>query len=323
MASRNPYEVLGVKPDATDAEIRSIYRKLAKQFHPDLNPGNKQAEARFKEIGSAYEIVGDKAKRARFDKGEIDASGAEKPQNPYADYRHYAEADAGERYRGSGFRGAENMSPEDLEDMFSFFSQAGAADAAGTGTRARGGARNFKIRGEDRHYLLTVDFLDAINGASKRLDLPGGKSLDVRIPAGLRDGQILRLSGQGGEGLGGGPAGDALIEVHVAPHPLFRREGDDIYMDLPVTLGEAVLGGKVSVPTADGSVTMSIPVDSNSGRTLRLKGKGAPKPGLKGERGDQYVVLKVMLPEQADAELTAFLKDWAPKHPYDPRGKAR
>ncbi|MGH6981748.1 MAG: J domain-containing protein, partial [Stellaceae bacterium] len=175
----------------------------------------------------------------------------------------------------------------------------------------------------DRHYLLRVEFLDAINGANKRLDLPGGKSLDVRIPAGLRDGQILRLGGQGGEGIGGGPPGDALIEVRVESHPLFRREGDDIQMDLPVTLGEAVLGGKVSVPTADGSVTMSIPANSNSGRTMRLKGKGAPKPGLKGERGDQYVTLKVMLPEQPDAELAAFLKDWAPKHQYDPRGKTR
>ena len=322
MAARNPYEVLGVKPDATDAEIRATYRKLAKQFHPDLNPGNKQAEARFKEIGTAYEIVGDKEKRARFDKGEIDASGAEKPQNPYADYRHYADAEAGERYRGSGFRGAENMSQEDLDDIFSFFSQAGAAGPAG-GARRRGGARNIKMRGEDRHYLLTVDFLGAINGASKRLDLPGGKSLDVKIPAGLRDGQILRLSGQGGEGLGGGPSGDALIEVHVAPHPEFRREGDDIYMDLPVTLGEAVLGGKVAVPTADGSVSMSIPANSNSGRTLRLKGKGAPKPGLKGERGDQYVTLKIVLPDQPDAELAAFLKEWAPAHQYDPRGKTR
>ncbi len=317
MVSRNPYDVLGVKADAKDDEIRTTYRKLAKKFHPDLNPGNKQAEAKFKELSSAYDIIGDKDKRARFDRGEIDASGAEKPQNPYGAYRHYAEADAGERYQGSGFRGAQNMSQEDLDDLFSFFG--GAGQAAGRGAEA--GARQFRMRGEDRHYLLNVDFLDAINGAQKRLDLPGGKSLDVRIPAGLRDGQILRLSGQGGEGLGGGPPGDALIEVHVAPHPLFRREGDDIHMDLPVTLGEAVLGGKVAVPTADGSVTMTIPVNSNSGRALRLKGKGAPKPGLKGERGDQYVTLKVMLPDQPDAELAAFLKEWAPKQSYDPRSK--
>jgi DnaJ-class molecular chaperone len=322
MAARNPYEVLGVKADASDGEIRATYRKLAKKFHPDLNPGNKQAEARFKEIGSAYGIVGDKDKRARFDKGEIDASGAERPPNPYGDYRHYAEAEAGERYRGSGVRGAENMSPEDLEDLFSFFggrAGAGAGGAPGNGA----GAPQFRMRGQDRHYILHVDFLDAINGAKKRLDLPQGKSLDVRIPAGLRDGQILRLEGQGGEGLGGGPPGDALIEVHVTPHPQFRREGDDIHLELPVTLAEAVLGGKVAVPTADGNVTMSIPANSNSGRVLRLKGKGAPKPGLKGERGDQYVTLKVMLPDKPDAALAAFLQDWAPKHQYDPRRTAR
>ena len=318
MAVRNPYDVLDVKPDASEAEIRATYRKLAKKFHPDLNPGNKQAEARFKEIGAAYDIIGDKEKRARFDRGEIDASGTEQPASPYGDYRHYAEADAGERYRGSGFRGAENMSQEDLEDLFSYF--------GGAGRGGRGGGRNgrqFRMRGDDRRYLLQVDFLDAINGAQKRLDLPGGKTLDVRIPAGLRDAQILRLGGQGDPGIGGGPPGDALIEVHVEPHPLFRREGDDIHMELPVTIAEAVLGAKVAVPTVDGSVTMSIPADSNAGRVLRLKGKGAMKPGLKGERGDQYVALKIVLPDPADPELTAFLKDWSPSHRYDPRSKLR
>jgi DnaJ-class molecular chaperone len=317
VALRNPYEVLGVKADASEAEIRTTYRKLAKKFHPDLNPGNKQAEARFKEIGAAYDIVGDKEKRGRFDRGEIDASGTERPQNPYGDYRHYAEADAGERYRGSGFRGAENMSQEDLEDLFSFFGSARG------GRAGNGGGRHFRMRGDDRRYQLRVDFLDAINGAQKRLDLPGGKTLDVRIPAGLRDGQVLRLGGQGDQGVGGGPSGDALIEVHVEPHPLFRREADDIHMELPITIAEAVLGAKVAVPTVDGSVTMSIPADSNAGRVLRLKGKGAPKPGLKGERGDQYVALKIVLPEPADPELTAFLKDWGPTHRYDPRSKLR
>ena len=319
MALRNPYEVLGVKPDASEAQIRTTYRKLAKKFHPDLNPGNKQSEAQFKEISAAYDILGDKEKRERFDRGEIDASGTERPANPYGDYRHYAEADAGERYRGSGFRGAENMSQEDLEDLFSFF---GNAARRGGGAGDRGG-RQFRMRGDDRRYLLQVDFLDAINGGQKRLDLPAGKTLDVRIPAGLRDGQILRLGGQGDPGIGGGPPGDALIEVHVAPHPLFRREGDDIHMELPVTIAEAVLGAKVPVPTVDGSVTVTVPADSNAGRVLRLKGKGAPKPGLKGERGDQYVALKIVLPEPADPELTAFLKNWGPSHSYDPRSKLR
>ena len=312
--ARNPYEVLGVKPTATDAELRSAYRKLAKKFHPDLNPGNKAAEATFKEIGAANDIVGDKDKRGRFDRGEIDASGAEKPASPYGAYRHYAEGEGGERYRGSGFSGGDNLSPEDLDDVFSFFSNGGGRRRGGGA-----GARDFPMRGADRQYLLTIDFLAAVNGAKKRLDLPGGKNLEVRIPAGLRDGQILRLEGQGGNGLGGGPPGDALIEVHVEPHPWFRRDGDDIHLDLPVTLAEAVLGAKVSVLTADGNVTMSIPANSNSGRTLRLKGKGAPKPGLKGERGDQYVTLKVMLPPSGDSGLADVLRDWATKHPYDPR----
>ncbi|MGH6988450.1 MAG: DnaJ C-terminal domain-containing protein [Stellaceae bacterium] len=316
MAARDPYEVLGVKRDASDTEIRNAYRKLAKQHHPDLNPGNKDAEARFKEVGAANDILGDKEKRARFDKGEIDASGAEKRAGPYGGYRHYAEGAAGDRYHGSGFRGAENLSPDDLDDLFSFF---GGGGRRGGGAAGGGRGQEFRMRGADRQYMLRVDFLDAVNGAKKRLDLAGSKSLDVRIPAGLRDGQILRLEGQGGAGLGGGPPGDALIEVRVAPHPWFRREGDDIHLDLPVSLGEAVLGAKIKVPTADGGVTMSIPANSNSGRVLRLKGKGAPKPGLAGARGDQYVTLKVMLPDQADDELANFLKEWAPRHGYDPR----
>jgi DnaJ-class molecular chaperone len=303
----NPYDVLGVKPTASEHEIRDAYRKLAKKHHPDLNPGDKSAEARFKEISGANDIVGDKDKRARFDRGEIDSSGAEKPRNPYGEYRHYAEGAGGERYGAAGG----GMSQEEMEELFSFF---------GNGARrGGGGGRGFRMRGADRHYSLTVDFLDAINGAKQRLDLPDGKTLDVRIPAGLRDGQILRLEGQGEEGSSGGPPGDALIEVHVAPHPRFRRDGDDVRLDLPVTIAEAVLGAKVSAPTVEGDVTLTIPPNSNTGRVLRLKGKGAPKPGLKGGRGDQYVTLQVMLPESADAELIAFLRDWAPKHGYDPR----
>lgn len=315
MAARNPYEVLGVTAKASDAELRTAYRKLAKKNHPDLNPGNKEAEARFKEISAAYDIVGDKEKRARFDKGEIDASGAEKPPpNPYGDYRHYAEGEGGRRYYSAGGNGTENMSAEDLDDLFSMF--------GGRGRGGGAGGRTFRMRGQDRHYILNIDFLDAINGAKKRLDLPTGKTLDVSIPAGLRDGQVLRLEGQGEEGIGGGPTGDALIEVHIAVHPLFRREGDDIHVELPLTIAEAALGAKVAVPTTDGSVTMTIPANSNTGKVMRLKGKGAPKPGLKGGRGDQYVTLRVMLPDTADPELAAFLKEWAPKHPYDPRRRA-
>jgi DnaJ-class molecular chaperone len=303
MAARNPYEVLGVKAGASEEEIRAAYRKLAKKNHPDLNPGNKEAEARFKEIASAYDILSDKEKRARFDRGEIDASGAERPEHAYGRYRGFAEGAPGERYE---FHSAEGMAPEDVDDLFAFFRGARGA----TGERS-----GLKLRGADLHFSLAIDFLTSVKGARQQLSLPE-RTLEVTIPAGVRDGQILRLKGQGARGINGGPNGDALIEIHVAPHPVFRREGDDIHLDLPITLGEAVLGGKVTVPLPSGSVSMTIPANANAGRVLRLKGKGAPHGD---GSGDAYVTLKVVLPEGGDAELATFLRDWAPKHPYDPR----
>lgn len=300
MAARNPYEVLGVKKDATEAEIRRVYRNLAKKHHPDLNPGNKQAEARFKEISAAYDLLSDKEKRARYDRGEIDESGADKP-------RAYSYQDFAEGAPGAKYHSAEDMAPEDLDDLFSIFTQGRGGPRTGT---AGGGIR---MRGPDRHYSLLVDFIEAANGARKRLELEPGKSLDVTIPPGVREGQVLRLAGQGGAGLGGGPNGDALIEIHVAPHAFFRREGDNILFDLPVTLSEAVLGGRVTVPTPSGSVAMTIPPHSNTGTILRLRGKGI------GGRGDQLVTLKIVLPEQLDPEFETFVKQWSEKHPYNPR----
>ncbi|HEX3974103.1 MAG TPA: DnaJ C-terminal domain-containing protein [Stellaceae bacterium] len=301
MAARNPYEVLGVKKEAAADDIRKAYRALAKKHHPDLNPGNKQAEALFKEISAAYDLLSDADKRAKFDRGEIDEAGNEKPR-AYA-YQDFAEGAPGAKYRTN----AENMSPEDIDDLFSFFGRGGARGGRG------GEGAQFRMRGGDHQYALTVDFLDAVNGAKQRLELAPGKSLDVTIPAGVRDGQVLRLAGQGSPGLGGGPAGDALIEIHIAPHALFRREGEDIHLELPVTLGEAVLGGRVTVPTPTGAVTMTVPPHSNTGSVLRLRGKGVAG------KGDELVTLKVVLPSEADAELDTFLKEWTAKHPYDPR----
>jgi DnaJ-class molecular chaperone len=306
MAARNPYEVLGVKKEATADEIRTAYRTLAKKHHPDLNPGNKQAEARFKEISAAYELLSDTEKRTRYDRGEIDESGNEKP-------RAYSYQDFAQGAPGAKYRSQESMAPEDLDDLFSFFGRGGF----GAGGAGGGEGATIRMRGADRQYALTVDFLDAVNGAKQRLELAPGKSLDVTIPAGVRDGQVLRLAGQGGAGLGGGPAGDALIEIRVAPHAIFRREGDDILLDLPVTLGEAVLGGRITVPTPTGAVTMTVPAHSNTGTVLRLKGKGIAG------KGDELVTLKVMLPPGTDAELDTFLQDWAAKHPYDPRKAMR
>lgn len=303
--ARNPYEVLGVARGASDDDIRRAYRRLAKQYHPDLNPGNKEAEARFKEVGAANNLLSDAAKRARYDRGEIDETGAEKPQY-HANYRGFAEGPNGAKYYTT-----EGTPPEDLEDLFAIFGRG----AGGEGPFAR--RTHIRMRGADQHYMLTIDFLESINGAKKRLQLAPDTSLDVTIPPGLRDGQILRLKEQGGEGVGGGQRGDALIEVHVAPHPVFRREGDDIHIELPVTIAEALLGSKISVPTSDGAVTMTVPPGSNTGTRLRLRGKGAPKAD--GGRGDEYVTLKLMLPEGGDKALADFLRTWAPQHPYDPR----
>jgi len=288
----DPYKVLGVERNASDEAIRAAYRKLAKRHHPDLNPGKKEAEERFKEISGAYELLSDKEKRARFDRGEIDASGAERPQARRF-YRDFGDAGGRAKYHSQSF------SDEDLESIF------GAAFRDSF-------ARGFAARGADAHYALMVDFLEAANGTVRRLSLPDGRTLDVAIPAGLKGGQVLRLKGQGLPGEGEVPPGDALIEVSVAPHPLFRREGDDVLIELPVTLKEAVLGAKVAVPTIKGPVTLAIPPHSSSGTRLRLKGRG-----ILG--GHQYVTLKLVLPHEPEPELADFLKRWQPHHPFDPR----
>src|ERR1700736_2054104 len=300
MAAQTPYEVLGVKPDASADDIRKAYRKLAKQFHPDLNPGKPEAEARFKAVSAAYDLVSDPDKRARYDRGEIDESGAERPPRSY--YRAHAEGPGGRKYQPEG-----EMDLGDLEDLFAAFSSAGRG-GTGRGT--------FRARGGDRLFALTVDFVEAATGGKKRLALAPEEWLDVTIPPGIEDGQVLRLRGKGGPGFGGGAAGDALIEVHVEAHPLFRRDGDNILLELPSSLAEAVLGARVSVPTVTGPVTMSIPKGSDTGRQLRLRGKGIQK---KKNPGDEIVTLKVFIGDSSDPELAEFLEEWGPPHPFYPR----
>ncbi len=301
MAS-DPYEILGVKRDATQEQIRSAYRKLAKKLHPDLNPGDKTAEDRFKSVTAAYDLLSDPDKRARFDRGEIDEAGNERPQHRY--YRDFQGAGAGENpYGGAG--GFQDFG--DIGDLF--------GDLFG---RREGGARGtFRMRGADSRYNLTIDFLEAVNGATKRITFPDGTTLDVTIPPGTQDGQVLRLRGKGGEGVGGGAAGDALIEIAVKPHPFFTRKGDDIEIELPVTLSEAVLGGRLDVPTPSGPVRMSVPKGSNTGTRLRLKGKGVPRPG--GKSGDEYVTLKIVLPEGQDEALEEFVRGWEAGQKQNPR----
>lgn len=323
--AKDLYERLGVARDASDADIRKAYRRLAKRYHPDLNPDDKAAEERFKEISTAFAILGDAEKRAAYDRGEIDengeprfapgsGAGSGRGHGPF--WRDFAEGPGGRKYTYSyADEGPEGFAAGGFDDILNQFfgSRAG-------GTRRTAGGGGFAFPGADARYALTIDFLDAVNGATKQIALPDGSQLNVRIPAGLRDGQVLRLKGKGEPGIGGGPPGDALVEVTVRPHPRFRRRGDDIEIDLPISLPEAVLGGKVEVPTVSGAVSMRIPRGASTGTVLRLKGKGVPAAGRR-PAGDQLVRLQVMLPKQVDAELEEFMRRWSQSHAYDPRAE--
>jgi DnaJ-class molecular chaperone len=293
----NPYEVLGVAPTASAADIQTAYRKLAKKLHPDLNPGDKAAEDKFKEVAGAYDLLSDAEKRKRFDAGEIDAAGAERPQHFYRDFA--TSSDSHPYTNNSGF--ADFMDSDDA-----------LAELLKRSERARANRR-----GQDLHYRLPIDFAESITGANKRLTLPDGGALDVTIPPGLVDGQVLRLRGKGAPGAGKGGRGDALIEVEVLHDRRFTREGDDIALELPVSLSEAVLGGRIRVPTPTGDVTMTVPKGSNTGTILRLRGKGAPRRG--GGHGDQFVKLKVVLPKASDVELEAFVSNWEKGKTFNPR----
>ncbi|MFC7334091.1 DnaJ C-terminal domain-containing protein [Rhodocista pekingensis] len=293
---RDPYQILGVGRTASAEEIKQAYRRLAKQYHPDLNPGRTDIELKFKEVNGAYSLLSDADKRARFDRGEIDAAGAERPDRSFR-----------RAYAGAGRDDPFDFSDDPFADLF--------------GASRRRYSTGGKGRGSDVAYSVTVPFTDACLGTKRRLTLSTGKSIDVTIPPGTRDQTKLRLKGQGLAGIGGAPAGDAIVEVHVDPHPYFVRREDDIHLDVPVTLQEALLGATIKVPTLDGLVAVKVPKGSNTGSVLRLKGKGVFSPERKAH-GDQYVKLTVVLPERPDADLTAFVEKWAKSHDYDVRRKA-
>jgi DnaJ-class molecular chaperone len=303
---RDPYDVLGVSKNASEAEIKKAFRALAKKHHPDKHAGDAAAQKRFQEISAAYDIVGDKEKRAKFDQGVIDANGNPRGFDPGAGvfrpgegpgnfHLNWGDAEAAE----GGFR-AEDI----LSEIF------GGGGGGGRRRRAR--------RGEDYSLAMTIGFEEAARGGTRRVTLPDGRELDVRIPIGVRDGQQIRLKAQGGPGRENGPSGDLLLTVRVASHPWLVRYGNDLRMELPVTLKEAVLGGRANVPTLTGPVTLTIPAGSNTGRSLRLKSKGIPAHAGQ-SAGDLYVKIVVILPDKPDQALKDFAASWDAD--YNPRAK--
>jgi DnaJ-class molecular chaperone len=318
---RDPYEVLGVPRGANAAAIKSAYRKLAKKHHPDANKNDPKAAARFAELNSANEIIGDEDKRQQFDRGEIDADG--KPR-----FQGFPGGGAGagpggfetHTFRSGGTAGAGGFGGGFEDILNSMFGAANARGARGGGG-AGGGAGRFEFDPGtmavdlDLSVAMTVSLEEAVKGGEKRVRLPTGKELNVKIPAGVVAGQQIRLKGQG-ENAPGHPPGDLLITVSIATHPFFKVEGSDLRLDLPVTLYEAVLGGKIRVPTLGSAVELSIPKNTSSARTFRLKGKGLPKAG---GNGDLLVTTRIMLPDGNDAELEALMQKWRDAHPYNPR----
>lgn len=320
---RDPYDVLGVPKSASPADIKKAYRQLAKKYHPDRNQDDVKAKERFAEINSAYEIVGDEKKKAQFDRGEIGPDG--KPRGfegfgagagPGGFSRGWRQAGGGPggeqhfdfNFGGGGGQGGAGFDAGDFfSDLFS-------------GRRGGRSAGPSPARGEDVVATATVPLETIAKGGATRVILPSGRTLEVKVPAGIEDGKQIRLRGQGQPGGRGGEPGDALVTVKVAPHPYFKIDGRDLRLDLPVTVYEAALGAKVATPTLDGKVELAVPAGSNGGRMLRLRGKGLPAADGKAA-GDLYVTLKVMLPETPDAGFEAALREMSEKHPYDPRRK--
>jgi DnaJ-class molecular chaperone len=320
---RDPYDVLGVSKSASAADIKSAFRKLAKKHHPDANKHDPKAASRFAELNAAYEIVGDAEKRKAFDRGEIDAEG--KPR--FQGFEGFGAGRSGGGFGGEGVFETFNFGPG------GFQRSGGRASGRGfggfedilkdvfSGAQGRRAGAHFEEEefapphGGDVTAAVTITLPEAAKGTKRRVQLPTGKEVEVKIPAGLAEGQQIRLKGQGVAGAHGRP-GDVLITVSIAPHALFERDGANLRLELPVALYEAVLGGKVRVPTLDGAVELAIPPGTSAGRTFRLKGKGFP---AKEGTGDLFATIRIVLPEGSDAELEALMREWREKKPYDPR----
>jgi DnaJ-class molecular chaperone len=313
--ANDPYKELGVSRGASADEIRKAFRKLAKELHPDRNPGDKASEERFKRMSAAFDLLGDEQKRKRFDAGEIDADGHEIFRGfsggggrPGAGGFNPGFSGGAGGPGGSGFGG--RFEGLDLDEIFEMFGSRGAGGGPGAG----GG---FPGKGADVRVRMEVDLEDAVRGAVRRVTFPDGRTVDVTIPKGATEGQVLRLKGQGSQARNGAH-GDALVELVVRPHPIFRREGADLHMEVPISVPDAVLGGKVEAPTPEGPVSLNVPKGSNSGAVLRLKGRGATDLRT-GRRGDLFAKLVVTLPDPPDAKLEAFAEDWRRERPYTPK----
>lgn len=306
---RDPYTVLGLGKSASAADIKKAFRKLAKAYHPDQNKTDPKAKEKFAEANQAYEILGDEKKRGQFDRGEIDAEG--KPRGFEGFHPGGARPGGGPggfhyEFHQDGGGGRGGFDPGDIfSDLFSF------------GGKRGGGAAHARPRGEEVAANANISLVEAVKGGKTRVILPTGRTLEVNIPAGIEEGKQIRLKGQGHASPMGGEAGDALITVRIAKHPFFKVDGRDLRLDLPITLYEAVLGGKVNVPTLDGAVELTVPAGTTGGKTLRLRGKGLP--GGNGPDGDLYVTLRVILPAGADAELSELMRRWEKDKRYDPR----
>jgi DnaJ-class molecular chaperone len=313
---RDPYSVLGVAKSASADEVKKAFRKLAKKYHPDQNTGDPKAQEKFAEVSSAYEILGDDKKRAQFDRGEIDAEGKPRGFEGFGAGGPFRRGGGGAggnpfehfEFNAGGFGGG-GRGGFDASDFFDLFG------GRGRGRQQQGAQPQ---RGKDVAETVTISLSDAVHGTSVRVSLPTGKTLDVAVPAGIEDGKQIRLKGQGHAGQGHGAAGDAMITVKIARHPYFRVEGHDLRLDLPVTLYEAVLGGKVQIPTLSGKVEMSLPAGITGGKTMRLRGKGLPA-GEGKAAGDLLVTPRIIMPEQPSAELEDLMRHWQATRPYDPR----
>ena len=312
---QDPYQELGVSRSASAAEVRRAFHKLAKQLHPDKNPGDAASEERFKRVSAAFDLLGDEEKRKKFDRGEIDAQGRETMRGFGGGFGGGG-AQGGGPFQQNGFQGG-TFEGVDLEDILGdIFGSRGRQAGAGAGPgRGFGG---FERKGADVRARLEIDLEDAVKGAKKRISFSDGRSIDVTILAGAADGQVMRLKGQGAPGRAG--PGDALIEIALRPHPVFRREGEGLVMDLPVSVPDAVLGAKVEAPTPEGPVTLTVPKGSNSGAVLRLKGRGLTDART-GKRGDLMARIVVTLPDPPDPELERFAETWRQARPYTPRRK--